>query len=690
VRKIRIAFVKFGGLSSGGTERWLQMMAANLPKKEFDIDYYYCDAAPYIGTEYKHANTDPMRLAYMRDHDVNMIKFHVQAKDVRLPTHDWVGSDFWNIFDCNKYDFVQTAKAGPPEYPYYKLNLPVIEFVALGVGVDTSQNIACSIHLSQWQRARWCGLGGELSKSKVISIPANKPSTFENLRIHLGIPENAIVAGFHQRNDDAIYSQIPLTAFSKLVNDNRHFIIMGGGQSYVDQAKILNLKNIHFLPHSGDDVKISLFLNTLDIFAHGRKDGETFGTVFAEAMMHGKPCLSHRSNIANAQPETMGPGGLFADDEIDYKQKLDLLFSKSDLREMLGNKGKEHAIEHYSMNTCVGKLSSIYKQIAPNTVDELMSIVGVEDIPYGVTDIGFLLAGEVSKTDNISYCVVTGGCPKEFCIYVMRYFFPRIKSFVDVGVDIGLYCWLAAYEGNDEIQIHLYRPQKKSIKFLKKTIKLNNWEKKVHIHNCTLENKVDVGQLHLSSSGPILDNGFNDNSPSPTEEILIDTLDNQKAFFTDLRVDFLRINVEDFEFEMLNGAKEIIIKDLPIIFMEISDKVRGRGYQNKNYTKTLEFISSYDYIIMRVNEATLNLEIVNLANDNGYDQIAMYLCLPKLVWIESSKDLRIYVDQFRVKKFREKQIRLLNFVKRKVKFLVNLTPKLANKILVLKAFLRKR
>ena len=32
MKKIRVAFVKFGGLAAGGTERWLQMMAANQPR----------------------------------------------------------------------------------------------------------------------------------------------------------------------------------------------------------------------------------------------------------------------------------------------------------------------------------------------------------------------------------------------------------------------------------------------------------------------------------------------------------------------------------------------------------------------------------------------------------------------------------------------------------------------------------
>jgi hypothetical protein len=49
---VRIASVKFGGLSAGGTKRWLQMMAVNL-RELFEVDYYYCDAAPCMGS-YKH------------------------------------------------------------------------------------------------------------------------------------------------------------------------------------------------------------------------------------------------------------------------------------------------------------------------------------------------------------------------------------------------------------------------------------------------------------------------------------------------------------------------------------------------------------------------------------------------------------------------------------------------------------
>ncbi len=359
----RIAFVKFGGLSAGGTERWLQLMASNLPQDEFQVDYYYCGTAPYIGSDYRHADTDPDRLAYMKESGIRLIEFKVGAKDITKPTHDWVDTNFWQLFDESQYDFVQTAKAGPKEYPYYLIKKPVVEFVTLSAGVDFSRNIAWTIHLSQWQQAQWGRSGGNLLRSSVIPIPANPPVSTFNLRPELGIPANALVAGFHQRPDDNIASPIPLNAFKASPSENSWFVLMGGGESYRRQARELGLERVRFIPASANGERISMFLNTLDVFVHGRKDGETFGTVFAEAMMHGKPCLSHRSGIADAHAETMGPGGFFAKNENEYARFLSDLLADPNLRENLGRKGKEHAERYYSLAGCVSQLTFLYRQL---------------------------------------------------------------------------------------------------------------------------------------------------------------------------------------------------------------------------------------------------------------------------------------------------------------------------------------
>ena len=364
--KIKIAFIKFGGLSAGGTERWLQTMAANLPKDKFNIDYFYCDSAPYLGSDYKHGDTDQNRKKYMEDHGINLIKFNVEYKDITTTTHDWINTNFWEKFDESKYDLIQSAKAGPPEYPFNHIKtVPIIDSIHL-FGLDNNPNIAWTCFLSEWSRKKWLSIGGDYNKSSVIHSPIQIPITTKKLRVELNIPLDAIVAGYHQRVDNNIVSEIPLKAFSKIQNPKWHFIIMGGGSKYRELAKELNLKNIHFLNSSGDPTKISSFLNTLDIFAHGRKDGETFGTVLAEAMIHRLPCLSHYSGIADAQPETMGPGGFFVKDLNEYTKKLEEFFKNKELREKIGNLGKDYAEKNYTIKNNIEKLCNIYNKVLKN------------------------------------------------------------------------------------------------------------------------------------------------------------------------------------------------------------------------------------------------------------------------------------------------------------------------------------
>jgi len=214
---------------------------------------------------------------------------------------------------------------------------------------------------------RWFWSGGRIEKSSIIPVPVESPALVDDFRKALEIPSKALVAGFHQRADNHIFSPIPLQAFAKIQRTDGYFVIMGGGDLYRKQAEGLGIKNVRFLDHSGSQVDISKFLNTLDIFAHGRKDGETFGTVLAEAMMHGKSCLSHYSKDgANAQSETMGPAGLFARDLGDYTKKLSQLFTDSNLRQKLASKAKPYAVKYYSLDSCVQRLGQIYEEIYLN------------------------------------------------------------------------------------------------------------------------------------------------------------------------------------------------------------------------------------------------------------------------------------------------------------------------------------
>lgn len=481
---IKVAFVKFGGMTIGGSELWLQKIAVNLPKDKVSVDYYYCDDAPFIGGEHILAVTSAERIKYVEDAGVKVIRFSVGARNIRTLTHDWVDTDFWEKFDASKYNIVQTVKAGPKEYPFYKMNIPVVEIVALANRPDTSDNIAWSFHSSGWQRARWVRLGGRAEKSSVLSAPVEKPLSTENYRHELGIPEGAVIAGFHQRNDNLIASEIPLAAFSTLQKQypdeskNWHFVIKNGGSFYRTQAEMLGLKNIHFLPSTPDSASVSKFLNTLDIFAHGRKDGETFGAIFVEAMLHGKPCLTHYSPTgANAQPETMGPSGMFAMTQKDYEEDLYKLFHDTAFREKLASKAATHANTYYSMEMCISTLVNTYEKIVRNN-GPILSIHYAT--PYGYSDLGFLYAGNSDSLESLASHVVTGKIPEQDTIAVVQALLPFSKTFLDVNHSTGLYGWIAAnyYEKNKTQNGHVtvYEPNPKQMEVLSTTRFLNNWE----------------------------------------------------------------------------------------------------------------------------------------------------------------------------------------------------------------------
>jgi len=72
------------------------------------------------------------------------------------------------------------------------------------------------------------------------------------------------------------------------------YIIIGACDLIKNKIKELNLENFFILlDTTNDDNLIHKFYNTIDVFAHYRSDGETFGVSIAQSMTYGKPVVSH-------------------------------------------------------------------------------------------------------------------------------------------------------------------------------------------------------------------------------------------------------------------------------------------------------------------------------------------------------------------------------------------------------------
>ena len=364
---IRIAFIKFGGCAAGGTEKYLQTLASSLPKSRFEVDYFYTDGVPLLGNSWIHPDTDTDRINYMTDNGINLIYVECEARqDSFGPPHRWVNHNFFEVFDSAKYDIVQTGRSGYAEYPFTEMHDSIFVDSIHGAGaqgIEHRDNIAKTVLLSQTHIDRWIENGGNQHKVEKVPPLIEFPSSQQyTLHTELGIKEDRFVFGMHQGNREDIFSPIPLNAYSMIANESNMFLIMGGAQQYRRQAEELGLKNVKFVDFSGDAVRINNFICTLDVFAHGRSDGEMCSAAIIEALYHGKPIVSC-PGINMGHIEQIGGCGVMTYSVADYAMSMQRFQEDRLLLENTSIRCKEKYNNAYSLDTAIEKYVNIYEEV---------------------------------------------------------------------------------------------------------------------------------------------------------------------------------------------------------------------------------------------------------------------------------------------------------------------------------------
>ena len=357
-KKIKIAFIKYIGLCLGGTEKFLQTIAAGLPKDEFEVDFYYT-----------HPDDNPpneARKQYLFDNGVNLIEFKTSEPRVHRGKI-WIDeTNFFDVFN-NNYDLIQTGRCGLYEEPFCDIkNIPIVDSYHYVVGVDNQYNVARIMHISKFSRGKYLEMGGDKDRVVMVSHPMIIPDVdFRDFRTELGL-QNKFIYGFHQRNDNAIFSDIPLKAFKKISTNNNAFVILGGGENYKKQAQELNLNNVHFIDHTGNFEIIYNFIKMIDVYAHGRRDGELNSTAIAEALHFGKPVVSHISEEFNGHIECIGDAGFVVENYSEYAEKLKTIEENKKLYADLSQKALKRFDEMYDYEKQMHNIINIYKDVVKN------------------------------------------------------------------------------------------------------------------------------------------------------------------------------------------------------------------------------------------------------------------------------------------------------------------------------------
>ncbi len=349
-RKKRVLFFYVYALGYGGTSSMMQIFARHLNKEKYETFLMYSDKFdPATGISIP---TDS-RLKYVLDGGVFAIPFDYEKIEKNPPYFiRGMSPNVYKIIKDFDIDLLVATGAGHADFPFSTIkNIPIILLNIFGQP-NLQRNIKYHLCISE-------EVAGKLTpvvpkeKVKVVYVPSEGPMEAKEqgrkIRQSLGIPEKDIVFGRIGRNSDGIFDPIGISAFERAVKEypHSHYLIVGAAPALQLIQKQKHIPNVHFLPEMGTKEELWAFYFAIDVLAHFRHDGESFGLNIVEAMYAGRPVISHKSAIWNAHLEYLDPSFSFAVEanDVDGYAKAMKFFAADANREKISEMGKAAALK---------------------------------------------------------------------------------------------------------------------------------------------------------------------------------------------------------------------------------------------------------------------------------------------------------------------------------------------------------
>jgi FkbM family methyltransferase len=220
---------------------------------------------------------------------------------------------------------------------------------------------------------------------------------------------------------------------------------------------------------------------------------------------------------------------------------------------------------------------------------------------------------------------------------------------VDAGANIGYYTILLADKVGKKGKVYAFEPDLTSFEILEKNIKANKLKNVVAV-NVAVGAKNERRTLYKSEENLGDHKVFKTHSPCghpllrEGELVKIVGLD---EFLKNRKVDLMKIDTQGWEPEVVEGAKKLIEKYKPIIFMEYSPtsykvaKLDGNKMMNflQNIYKKIFWIDEWLYIYKVLNKRKID-QICN-TNKTGYADLLMKKNISFRDYINGFKDLKI-------------------------------------------------
>jgi FkbM family methyltransferase len=184
---------------------------------------------------------------------------------------------------------------------------------------------------------------------------------------------------------------------------------------------------------------------------------------------------------------------------------------------------------------------------------------------------------------------------------ILRFFFERSSNFIDVGANYGFYSLLGAL-WNPNLQVIAFEPLLPIYEGLTRNVDLNHLGARIRCENLALGSHSGPATLYLppgggkdlESTATLSSNSWQVRQhaqPLKVEAVTFDDYESRRP----LRVDLVKIDVEDFEADVLRGMERVIRRDRPFIVCEILP--RNREHKNERTRQVIESLNYTAYWI---------------------------------------------------------------------------------------------
>ena len=150
--------------------------------------------------------------------------------------------------------------------------------------------------------------------------------------------------------------------------------------------------------------------------------------------------------------------------------------------------------------------------------------------------------------------------------------------------------------GIRNLQVTAFEPVPSIFEALKRNVALNRLDDRVLCENVALSHESGVASFFLprSESQDLESTGtsWQSKQGSPRSEVKTVRFDEFESGHR-MKLDLIKIDVEDFEADVLNGMREVIVRDRPFIVCE----VLPRAHKNQRTTKIVEAFHYQGYWI---------------------------------------------------------------------------------------------